>query len=63
MSSFQIRPSAPLNVIRKPATIQFKSVQCAATDWPIPLAFKISVVAFTSATIIADGGQVVALRG
>jgi hypothetical protein len=63
MSSFQIRLSAPLVIIRKPATLQFKSVHCAATDWPIPLAFKFSVVAFTSTAIVADGGQMVALRG
>jgi hypothetical protein len=31
--------------------------------WPIPLAIKSSVGAFTSATIVADGGQPVVLRG
>jgi hypothetical protein len=38
-------------------------VHCAATDWPIPLAFKFSVVAFTGTAIVADGGQMAALRG
>jgi hypothetical protein len=56
MSSLQIRLSTPLVIITKPATLQFKSVHCAATDWPIPLAFKFSVVAFTSTAIVADGG-------